>query len=172
MEKKSFKKILFDTVFCTMACDGDIDQREIEEMKKIDQHTAYFEDIDLSRELDHLVSRINEKGSKVISELFNQISSSDLNTIQELLILEVSLRVIYADERIDENEIKFIKLLRSKLRLHDETIKERFGPIEFLYDQDYSKNVSIEKEQDFIKTVRFPEIQDLKNIDFDIGDSK
>ena len=38
MESIEFKKILFKTAFCVMACDGDIDELEIEEMKiKLEQ---------------------------------------------------------------------------------------------------------------------------------------
>ena len=54
METIEFKKVLFKTAFCVMACDGHIDQLEIDEMKKIDTNTSYFNDVDLSNELDDL----------------------------------------------------------------------------------------------------------------------
>ena len=56
MQTEDFKKLLFKTAFCVMACDGNIDESEIEEMKKIDSTTTYFNDIDLSIELDKLIS--------------------------------------------------------------------------------------------------------------------
>ena len=39
VNKKEFKKILFRTAFCSMACDGTIDDLEINEMKNIDKNT-------------------------------------------------------------------------------------------------------------------------------------
>lgn len=57
VNKKEFKKILFRTAFCSMACDGTIDDLEINEMKNIDKNTSYFNEIDLSNELDHLIKK-------------------------------------------------------------------------------------------------------------------
>ena len=56
MEKNEFKKLLFKVAFCSMACDGHIDEREIDEMKMMDKNTSFFHDIDLSEELSELVS--------------------------------------------------------------------------------------------------------------------
>jgi len=42
MDKIEFKKLLFKVAFCTMACDGHIDKREIEEMKIMDKKTSFF----------------------------------------------------------------------------------------------------------------------------------
>ena len=49
VNKKDFKKILFKTAFCSMACDGKIDDLEIKEMKLIDKNTSYFSKIDLRK---------------------------------------------------------------------------------------------------------------------------
>lgn len=83
-----------------MACDGHIDKQEVEEIKKMNKNTTYFGDIDLSEELDILLRNLAKHGKKVVNDLF-----------QELLLLEVALRIIHADEKNDENEIKFLKLL-------------------------------------------------------------
>ncbi|MCK4442091.1 MAG: TerB family tellurite resistance protein [Sulfurovaceae bacterium] len=143
MDKTEFKKLLFKVAFCTMACDGNIDNREIEEMKIMDKKTSFFEAIDLSSELTQLIKELDEKGTKVIEELFVSLKNNDLNTIQELLILEVALRIINADEKHDENEIKFIHLVRAKLKVHDETINDRFGEVDILYTNEYSRNIQI-----------------------------
>ena len=58
MDKVEFKKILFKVAFCTMACDGHIDDREIEEMKIMDKKTSFFEAIDLSDELEYLLNEL------------------------------------------------------------------------------------------------------------------
>ena len=88
------------------------------------------------------------------------------NPIQELLVLEVALRIVNADERIDENEIKFVNFLRSKLKLHDEIIIDRFGELDILYTNEYSKNIITGKtEKEFTKNVKLPEIADLVEVD-------
>ena len=173
MDKNKFKKILFKVAFCTMACDGDIDSREIDELKIMDKNTSYFAEIDLSNELKQLVNDFKNKGTKVIEELFELLRKTKLNPIQELLILEVALRIANADERIDENEIKFINLLRSKLELHDETIINRFGELDILYTNEYSKNIIAgETEIEFAESIKLPEMSELIQVDLNIKKSE
>ena len=169
MDKNKFKKILFKVAFCSMACDGDIDQREIDELKIMDKNTSYFAEVDLTEELKQLVNDFKNKGTKVIEELFVSLRETKLNPIQELLILEVALRIINADNRHDENEVKFINFLRSKLELHDETIIDRFGILDILYTNEYSRNiVSGKTEMEFAKNVKLPEMSKLIQIDLNL----
>jgi len=98
-------------------------------------------------------------------ELFDDLKNHDLDIVQELIILEVALRIINADKKQDENEIKFIHLLRSKLRLHDETILERFGPLEILHTHEYASHVKgEEKSASFIRNLTLPDVLDIKDI--------
>ena len=161
MEKNIFKKILFKVAFCTMACDGHIDDREIEELQIMDKKTSFFESIDLSDELEHLIIAFNEKGTKVIEELFVLLHETKLNPIQELLILEVALRIINADGKHDENEVRFIHFLRSKLDVHDETINDRFGVLDILHTNEYSRNIT---EIEFSDNIKLPDMSELINV--------
>ena len=166
MDKIAFKKLLFKVAFCSMACDGHIDEREIEEMKLMDLNTSYFHDIDLSEELAALISELETVGAKIIEELFNSLRSVKLNPIQELLILEVALRIINADEKHDDNEAKFVNLLRAKLEIHDELIIDRFGKVDILYTNEYSKNTVTEKhDSDFVEAIKLPDIPQLKSVE-------
>ena len=139
METKDFKKLLFKTAFCVMACDGTIDDSEIQEMKKIDLNTSYFSDTDLSQELDNLIKSLRDKNIKIIKGLFDSLRENKLTLTQELLILEVAIRIINADEVIDENEIRFLNLIRSKLEIGDKIIHERFGKIPYLKNHNYNE---------------------------------
>jgi hypothetical protein len=173
MDKNKFKEILFKVAFCTMACDGHIDDREIEELKIMDKKTSFFEAIDLSEELKQLIEDLKNKGTKVIEELFVCLRETKLNPIQELLVLEVALRIINADNKHDENEVKFIHLLRSKLELHDETINDRFGELDILYTNEYSKTIVAGKtEVEFADSVKLPEMSELIRVDLNIDKSK
>ena len=164
MDKLEFKKMLFKIAFCTMACDGQIDAREIEEIKLMGNNSSFFEGIDLAVELSLLIEDLQTRGTKVIEELLGEIKTAKLNPIRELIILEVALRIINADKRVDENEIKFINLLRAKLDLYDETIIDRFGELEILHTNKYSKNARTGKlDVNFLENVKLPDLNDLSD---------
>lgn len=171
MDKNEFKKILFKVAFCSMACDGHIDEREVKELKIMDKNASFFEGVNLSYELDKLIKEFENKGTKVIEELFSCLRETELNPIQELLVLEVALRIINADNIHDENEVKFIHLLRSKLKLHDETINDRFGKLDILHTNEYSRNIVVGKtEIEFADSVQLPEMSELMQIDLNTKD--
>ena len=149
-----------------MACDGKIVPEEIQELKIIEKNTPFFKEIDLSDELEFLKKELEEKGVQIVEDLFNSLKESDLNPIRELIILEVALRIIAADREYDENEIKFVNLLRANLKIHDEWIIDRFGKIDILHTSDYSRNIrSKGSESDFIENLHFPEIGNIEEID-------
>ena len=52
MKNISFKSILLETAVCAIACDGHIDEREIEALKNIEKSSPYFSSEDLSKILD------------------------------------------------------------------------------------------------------------------------
>lgn len=167
LEKQQFQHLLFKVAFCTLACDGHIDEMEIAEMKALDKASIYFKDIDLSEELDNLIETLKEKGKHIIDDLYAYLRATKLNTVQELLILEVAFRLAMANKEMEENEIKFIRFLRSNLDLPDEIIRDRFGAVEYLFDKDYSKDiVKSETYSDLLSTISIPEIKEIQTIDF------
>ena len=157
METKDFKKLLFKTAFCVMACDGSIDDLEIQEMRKIDSSTTYFSDIDLSDELDELINELHNKNIKIVKNLFDSLRENTLTISQELLILEVTMRIINADDVIDDNEVRFLNLIRSKLDLGNQIIHQRFGKISYLKNLDY-EDIGL-SQSDFIKEIEISEIK-------------
>ena len=167
LEKQQFQKLLFKVAFCTIACDGHIDEMEIKEMKAMDKSTSYFQGIDLSDELDNLLVTLKDKGKHIIDELYDYLKATKLNLVQELLILEVAFRLAMANKEMDENEIKFIRFLRSHLNLYDEIIRDRFGAVEYLFDKDYSQDiVKNETHSDLLSTISIPEMKEIQTIDF------
>jgi len=167
MESIDFKKILFETAFCVMACDGQIDQSEVEEMEKIDKNTSYFNDIDLSQELSFLVNEIKTKGKSIITDFFEKIKTADFSIVQELLIMEISLRLISADNKVEENEITFLNLLRSKLKVTNEILFDRFGKVPYFKDLNRNKIDETTNDNliDLIQDIKFPNITALEAVE-------
>lgn len=167
LDRPDFQRLLFRTAFCLMACDGHIDKREVNEIKLMNKSSTYFQGIDLSDELEELLSDLKAKGKQIVDELFDTLSKLDISMVQELLILEVAFRLVHADEKVDENEIKFLRFLRSKLKIHGEIIRDRFGVVEYLFDKDYSQDiVKEEAHQDLFATIAIPEFKELSIVDF------
>lgn len=168
-EKQQFQRLLFKVAFCTIACDGHIDEMEIQEIKALNKASIYFKDIELFDELDNLLAALKEKGKHIIDDLYAYLKATKLSPVQELLILEVAFRLAMANKVMDENEIKFIRFLRSHLDLPDEIIRDRFGEVEFLFDKDYSQNiVKSETYNDLLSNISIPEIKEIQAIDFSI----
>jgi len=129
MMKEEFRNILFKTAVFSMACDGEIHEVEIKELKDIANSTSYFKGIEYKPLLEELVRKIRKRGRSSIKEYFELIIKTEFSSSEELLILEVSLRIIQADKRIDQNEERFILILRRALSISDEILKMRFGNI-------------------------------------------
>lgn len=166
-ERSEFQSFLFRLAFCVMACDGHIDDREVKEIRDMNKSSAYFQGVDLSNELEILLAELKSKGKYIVDELFEKLTKFDISTVQELLILEIAFRVVAADKKHDENEIKFVRYLRSKLKVHDEIIRDRFGTIEYLFDKDYSQDVvRNEAREDLFASIAIPEFKDLVTVDF------
>jgi len=167
MEHSDFKKLLFTSAVCIMACDGEIHEDEIKEIGMITRTTPYFKDMDCSKELNNLVDDIIKNGKQVVKSYFAQIKESDLTPPQELLLIEVLMRIVNADNKIDINEVKFLKIVRSKLKIHDEIIVERFGTVDLLFDHQY-KNVDKSFKDDFIRELKLPKLKNLKGTDIEV----
>ncbi|MEX2410178.1 MAG: hypothetical protein WD607_02195, partial [Candidatus Paceibacterota bacterium] len=143
---------------------------EIEELKLIDNKTTYFSDTDLSEELDTLIKMFKNDGTVIVENILNSIRDLNLNQVQELLTLEVALRIIHADNRLDESEMKFLSLLRSKLKVADELIRKRFGNISILKSEETKLADTIKAREKFEKLNKIgnKELELLKHIDFSI----
>ena len=131
-DQTSFYRFLFRTAFCFMACDGHIDDREVDEIKRLADTTTYFKGIKVEEELRLLIKTVKEEGRSIFRHYLVDLGKHEYDVVQELMLLEVALRVIYIDVRIDPNEVKFVRLLRSKLQVPSEIILQRFGTVDLL----------------------------------------
>lgn len=119
------QELFLKTMFCCMACDGDIAQEEIEMVRKAVEDTSMFDGLDVEAALDSYIAAINQNGKQFLWMYLSELSEETLTTEEELLIVEYAIKMIEADNRIEYSEVKFFKKIRSRLLVSDEQILER-----------------------------------------------
>jgi hypothetical protein len=132
MELPEFKELLLKIAVCAIACDGDIDDKEIKVLHEIEKKSSYFSALDLSETLNKSLKECSSDLIIFKNKVFETLETNTLNIVQELTALEISLRIIAADEIEEEREKDFINDLRSHLKLEDFLIAQRFGDIPYL----------------------------------------
>ena len=118
-----------------MACDGDIAETEISEIRNIVANEIYFMGYDFEEPLKSNTENIKANGKNAINKYLQEIVANDLNDHQEILLIEVLLRMILADGKVDESELKFLHMAKSKLKTDEQTLIVKFPhQIDYLMD--------------------------------------
>jgi len=172
METLHFNKLLLKTAFSCMACDGDIDKREIKLIKRLQKERKTFGEIDINAELDTLLLAINKDGHQFLKGYFNELRTTELAEEDELKLIEVAIDTIKADEKVEYSEIKFFKVIRSKLKIDNEPILEKHPDFEDYLEQDIITDSYLSRLQDdFFDTHISNEFELISEIDDDIFDN-
>lgn len=116
------QELYLKTMFCCMACDGDIAPEEIKMVKAIAMQIPILKGLDIESILNTYVSAINQNGSLFLRKYLNELPEEDLTQEEELKVIELSIKMIEADSRIEYSEVKFFKKIRSRLSVLDEQI--------------------------------------------------
>ena len=149
MEAINYKNILLNTAVCAIACDGDVDAREIDALKNIEKNSPYFSSQDLSETLEKSLDKCSLDAIKFQKSIFSDIKKAKLNLVQELTLMEISLRIIAADKIEEDSEREFIINLRKCLTISDLILFQRFGKIEYLGLLDFEQNFTgLKKPED------------------------
>lgn len=122
MKNIAFKKVLFRAAFSVMACDGEIHESEVAELKDMAENSLYFDGLDHEIELNELVNEMRLKGSQAIKEFFTLIEQWGLSEKQEFQMIEVLVRIVEADDKVDNSELHFIHNIRRHLKISDESL--------------------------------------------------
>lgn len=148
MKNTEFKSFLFKSAVMAMACDGDIAEAEISEIRNIVANEIYFMDYDFEEPLKLNTENIKLNGKNAINQYLQEIVTCNLNDHQEILLIEVLLRMILADGKIDDNELKFLQLAKSKLKTDEQTLIMKFPhQIDYLVDlNNYGSNEEFTNE--------------------------
>lgn len=148
MKPTEFQELLFQSAVSMMAIDGIIHDHEKEELLNIVKKTPYFFDFEFNDHLDNNLILLKKEGKDAINNLLDTISGSELNEKQELILIEVLLKIIEADDNISNDEVKFLHLIKSRLKTTEETLISRFPrQIEYLFDfNNFSKLLTFDSE--------------------------
>jgi len=97
------------------------------------------------------LSYIKQNGKKAINEYLNELNQLNLNEKQELLLIEVLIRTIESDNKIEDSEMKFLQMVKSKLEILEETIITQFPKqMKYLIDfQNYGLHEEFTDEIEF-----------------------
>jgi uncharacterized tellurite resistance protein B-like protein len=151
MKNIAFKNFLFKSAVMAMACDGDIAEEEISEIKNMVANEIYFMGYDFEQPLQDNIENIKVNGKDAINLYLQEIATNELNEHQEILLIEVLLRMIQADSKIEETELKFLQMAKSKLKIDEQTLIVKFPhQIDYLMDfnnyglnEEFTSEVSI-----------------------------
>jgi uncharacterized tellurite resistance protein B-like protein len=126
MKTEAFQNLLLKSAVSVIACDGSIEESEISEIRNMAENEIYFMGYDFEEPLEETLKSIREKGSTAINDYLKEVAAANLNDNQELLLIEVLIRAIESDEKVEPNEIKFLQMVKSKLKTSEETIITKF----------------------------------------------
>lgn len=174
MEQLNFKNLLLKTAFSCMACDGDIDKAELTLIQTTEEKEHLFGISDFSNQINLLFNEINNTGKDFLRNYLKELEINDFSTEQQLKIIEVSIKMIKADDDEKYSEFKFFKILRSKLNISDEEIMKNLGNQFDNLESDYlSQDIISSKyldilQDEYFSSISLPEFALLDSKDIDI----
>ena len=126
MNTDKFQQFLLKSAVTRMACDGDIDKEEVAEIENMAENEIYFLGFNIEEPLAKGIDYIKSNGKTAVKEYLDELTKFHLNDQQELLLIEVLLRTIMADSKVEDNEVKLLQLVISKLSVDQETLIMNF----------------------------------------------
>lgn len=118
----NIKELYLKTIFCCIACDGDIAKEEIALVQKMVSEDETFDGIDVKSLLDKWITDINENGTSFLRTYLSELADSNLTEQEQLTITDLAIKAIEANNRIEYSEVKFFKKIRVRLTVNDDAI--------------------------------------------------
>lgn len=116
------KELYLKTLFCCCACDGEIAPEEISLIKSIVNSDNLFKGMNVETLLNGYVTKINQQGKSFLKAYLDELADSKLSDGEQMILVELAINMIEADEQVVYSEIKFFKKIRAKLSITDEAI--------------------------------------------------
>ena len=172
MENLEFNKLLLRTAFSCMACDGNIDNREVKMIKSLHHEKTAFGDIDIDSDLESLRQEINQDSTTFLKGYFQELSNAELTETNELKLIEIAIDTINADKKVEYSEIKFFKVIRSMLKVKDEAVLDKYPHFEEYLEQDIISGDYLSKlQKDYFDAQRITSTFNFNDLSGEITDS-
>ena len=126
----NIQELYLKTIFCCMACDGDIANEEVALVHDITSKQDVFDGMDVNAVINGYVASINANGALFLKQYLKELSSQELSNEEQKMIVDFALQTIFADNRIEDSEVKFFKKIRSRLSITDEEILANHPDVE------------------------------------------
>ena len=154
-----FEKLLLQTSFACMACDGEIAHEEVATIKSFAEEKKVFGNLDIETELQMLTEEINKKGKVFLKQYLLMVADSSLSIEQECAVLQIALDTIKSDNDVRYSEVKFFKVLRSNLKnITDTEILKRVDGIDESYLAQDIKQSYIEMYDSYFDNIELSEV--------------
>jgi len=162
MEGNLINTLLLKTAFCCMACDGEIAPEEVELIKSMCKENPVLQHIDFETEINHFILAINANSKFFLSDFFKSVEQKapDLTEQEEFDLIDIAIKVIKADNKIEYSEIKFFKTIRYCLKTSDDRVISHFSDtvedIELFLGKDIQTTLTLEDlTQQYFNTFSF-----------------
>ncbi len=119
------QELYLKTIFCCMACDGDIAEEEVDLIRAIVKKVPLFDGLEVESFLNSYIAGINENGKLFLNKYLSDLAEAELSQEEELHIVALAIKMIEADNIIKYSEVKFFKKIRVRLSVSDEQILEK-----------------------------------------------
>ena len=127
MEKEKFTHNLIKVAFCAMACDLEIDDAEIFKVREIAEKDFYFKDYSLTKDINAFEKIFNSTGLSFIEKTLNEQLSLKYTESQKIIIIDIAIGIIKADDNILQEEIDYVKKLIINLKVPSSIVNSKFG---------------------------------------------
>jgi uncharacterized tellurite resistance protein B-like protein len=127
MENKEFIKELLKIAYAAIVCDGDIDDLELEVIRTIEKQDFYFQEEDLSKEIDRLSKDASDNYVEFAYNAVKETYKLELAPSQKMIIINFAIAIVRADGKMQAKEISFIKSLIINLQLPNELVESING---------------------------------------------
>jgi uncharacterized tellurite resistance protein B-like protein len=88
METNNFKKLLLRSAFHSMACDGEIHEKELEVIYRLSKESKYFLELEIKKEIDSLTKELKESTRGSFLKYFDNLRSNKLDTLEQFQVIE------------------------------------------------------------------------------------
>lgn len=127
-----------------MACDGEIAKEEIVLVNDITSKQDIFKDMNIETIINGYIASINKKGLSFLKQYLKELDEQTLSVDEQLKIVDFAVKTIFADNKIEYSEVKFLKKIRNRLSLTDKQILDIHPEIEDFLLPDINETKDIE----------------------------